>query len=263
MRENGVGVILGLALLAAPALAGARDYGVEDAVHRFVAALDGGSPWEASGSIGAAYATGNSETLTAAGGLKASKTWDPWTLKLQFDFFYGRSNGVEDKNEAIFQERLERQLTEKSWLFQDFLAEHDEQEELDYRLQLTLGYKRLLVKKEKFEMFGEIGGGVLHEEFRTGAETEAIAQLGVNWKWQVTDKLLYTQVFTVYPSLSEFGEYRVYSESIFTLPVSDRIDARLAIVDKYDSAPPAGVRENDLLITFGLQIKLTKPPPKA
>jgi len=248
-------MILAASLVSAPAFAD----GLETAVDRYVAAMDDGSPWEASGALSIAVTSGNSDTVTVAAGLQASKMWDPWKLTLKLDSIYGRANGVENKNEHIFQERLERQLTPVSWLFQDLLLEHDAQENLNIRVQFTVGYRRQLVKKEKFELFGEIGGGVLYEEFRTKTETEGILHLGVDWKWQITDKLLYTQVIRVYPSLSEFGEFRLMTESVFTAPLSDRIDARLAILDRYDSAAGAGIKKNDLVVTFGLQIKLTKP----
>jgi putative salt-induced outer membrane protein YdiY len=139
------------------------------------------------------------------------------------------------------------------------MLEHDEEEDLGLRIQLTFGYNRRLVKTEKFELWGNIGAGVLHEEFFNASETEAILQLGVNFVWQITKTLTYTQVITFYPSLSNGGEFRMYWESTFTMPVSERVDLRLSIIDRYDSDPQAGIEENDLTIALSLAIKFTKP----
>lgn len=246
--------ILFLALLAP--LAAAET--LEQAVERYVVAAGTDSPWEVTGSVGVTYATGNTDQITAALAIDASKGWDPWKLSLKWRSIYGESDGDENANEHILIQRLERALDEKSSLFEQLLLEHDEQERLNLRAQLTLGYRRQLVKQDKFELNGEIGAGVLYEDFRGETDTEFIAHLGVDWKWQITDKVLYTQVITLYPSLSEFGEFRLYWESVFTTPISEQLDLRLALTDKYDSAAPAGVENNDFQAVLGIQIRFTK-----
>jgi putative salt-induced outer membrane protein YdiY len=117
------------------------------------------------------------------------------------------------------------------------------------------------VKKETFELWGNVGGGVLHESFFDEDQTEAVAQLGINFTWQITKLLKYTQVITFYPSLSEGGEFRMYWESVFTTPLGERFDLRFTILDRYDSDPQAGVESNDLTIAISLAVKFTKPPP--
>jgi putative salt-induced outer membrane protein YdiY len=234
---------------------------LEEAVRGYVRAAEAEAeetgPWTITGSFGLTFTDGNSDTLTVAAGADGIREWDPWKLILKLRAIYSESEDVESANEEIFIERLERALSERSWIFQEFLAEHDEQEDLNYRLQLTVGYRRQLVKKERFNLFGEIGAGVLYEKFRTMSETEAIAHLGIAFDWKITDNLLFTQVFTVYPSLSNGGEYRFISESVFTSPLSEKLDLRLAIIDKYDSDPVAGVEKNDIQIILALVINFT------
>lgn len=247
-------MLCGLLLMAA--VSGAET--LEEAVDGYLRAAEGTSkPWKITGNLGLTVTDGNSDTLTVTAGAEGVKEWDPWKLILKISAIYAESNSVETANEQIFKERLERALTERSWLFQEFMLEHDEQEALSYRIQFTLGYKRQLVKREKFNLFAEAGGGVLYEKFRTTTETEGIAQFGINFDWQITDQLLFTQSITIYPSLSEGGEYRFISESVFTTPIGEKLDLRFAIVDKFDSDPPAGVQENDLQITLAIVIRFT------
>lgn len=242
---------------AAPAAAEGLDGAVRDYL---AAAEDGASRWRVSGNLGLALTQGNSESFTVTSGLDATRSFDPWRVTLKAVQVYARTEGVESANEAILTERLERALSERAWLFQELLLEHDEREELDYRIQLTLGYKRLLKKTDRLTWHAEAGGGVLHEEFRVDPETEAILQFGTDFVWKITDKLTYTQRFVFYPSLSESGEFRFLSESVFTTPLGEKVDLRLSIIDKFDSNPIAGVEENDLLVTLTLQVRLTKGP---
>ncbi len=252
--------IVALSLLGAFAPL-AKGETLRDAIEGYIRAMEDSAPpeerWKVTGALGATVTSGNSDTQTLTIGLDAERPWDPWKLFLKERSIYGRSGGVESANEHVLTQRLERALSERAWLFEELLVEHDEQESLDYRLQLIFGYKRLLVKKEKFELTAEAGGGVLHEEFRRAPETEGIAQAGVGFKWQITKQLLFTQNVTIYPSLSDTGEFRLESESVFTTPISGKVDLRFSIVDKFDSSPPAGVEDNDLLVGLSLAIRFT------
>ncbi len=243
-------------LLAGATWAGALD----QAVDSYLAAVEEreASPWTINGNLGATLTSGNSDAFTVSAGADATRAWDPWTLFLKAAILYGKSEGVENASEQIFTERLERAISEKASLFQEFLFEHDERERLNYRLQFTVGYRRELVEKENFVLHGEAGGGVLHEEFRTAPETEGIAQVGFDFVWKLSKNLTFTQRVVVYPSLSETGEFRVLSESIFTTPLGEQLDLRFAIIDRFDSNAPAGVKENDLLVTLSLQIRFTR-----
>jgi putative salt-induced outer membrane protein YdiY len=216
-------------------------------------------PWEITGALGFTLTDGNSDTVTLAVTADAKREWELWKLFMGLRILYAETDGTQSASEWIFLERLQRKLSERATIFQDFLGEHDEEEDLHYRLQLTFGYNRRLVKKEKFELWGNIGGGVLYEDFFDESETEAIAQLGITFTWQITKNLKYEQILTFYPSLSEGGEFRMYWESTFTMPVSERVDLRLSIIDRYDSDPQAGIEENDLTIALSLAIKFTKP----
>lgn len=218
-------------------------------------------PWEITGALGFTLTDGNSESVTLTFTIDAKREWELWKLFMGIRILYAETEDVESASEWIFLERLQRKLSERATIFQDLLVEHDEQEDLRYRIQFTLGYNRRLVKKENFELWGNVGGGVLHEEFFDESETEAIAQIGITFTWQITKNLKYEQILTFYPSLSEGGEFRMYWESVFTTPISDRFDLRLSIIDRYDSNPQPGIEENDLTIALSLAIKFTKPPP--
>jgi putative salt-induced outer membrane protein YdiY len=246
---------------------------VEEAVRRCVGQEPSGylsatadeteKPWDITGALGFTLTEGNSDTIQLTIGADAKREWPKWKLGMKLGILYGETDGDQTASEWLFLERLERKLSERATIFQDLLLEHDEEEDLRYRIQVTLGYNRRLVKKEKFELWGNVGGGVLYESFFNGSDTEGIAQLGITFTWQITKTLKYEQILTFYPSLSETGEFRMYWESVFTTPLSDRLDLRLSIIDRYDSNPQPGIDENDLTVALSIAIKFTKPPPPA
>jgi putative salt-induced outer membrane protein YdiY len=232
-----------------------------DNARRYVHAAESDGEWtKLTGVLGITVTDGNSDTITVAVAFLAEREWSVWKLGVGAAVIYAESSGVETASEWIFTERLDRKLNEKSSIFQMLFAEHDEQELLRIRLRLTFGYTRRLVDKEKFWLEADVGGGVLYEEFRNPDtdETEGIAQIGVRWEWKLTDKLLYKQAIQVYPSLSNGGEFQLLWVSEFTTPISDRWNLSLAIIDTYDSEPPAGNKSNDLKVILSLTVDFAK-----
>ena len=241
---------------------------LEQAVHGYLADPDAAAatpapkstPWEITGGIGFAYTDGNSNTLTLAFTLNAIKEWGPWKSTTAVRITYAEADSIETASEWILIERVERALSERASIFFDLWLEHDEFESLSYRIQPTVGYNRRLVKKENFELWGNVGGGFVHNEYRIDPDTEAIGQLGINFTWQITKQLTYEQIILLYPSISHGGEGRLVFNAKFTTPISDRIDASLVITDQYNTMPVADNKHNDVTVIFSLAIKFTKPP---
>jgi putative salt-induced outer membrane protein YdiY len=265
----GAGTVLDATAAQEPAAVDVVMRGIHEAVRRSLeprgylsaAADETTKPWEITGALGFTLTDGNSDTIQLTIGAEAKREWTKWKLGMKLGILYGETDGEQTSSEWIFLERLERKLSERATIFQDLLLEHDEEEDLRYRIQFTVGYNRRLVKKETFELWGQVGGGVLHEEFFDDTQTEGVAQIGINFTWQITKALKYEQVLTFYPSLSESGEFRMYWESRFTTPLGERFDLRISIIDRYDSDPQPGIEENDLTIAIALAIRFTKPPP--
>lgn len=244
---------------------------LDEAVHGYLADPDAEAakpaakpapdqPWDITGGLGFAYTDGNSNTMTVAFTLNAKKEWGPWKSSTAVRITYAQADSVETASEWILIERFERSLSEVASIFLDLWLEHDEFESLNYRIQPTAGYNRRLVKKTNFELWGNIGGGFVHNEYRVNPDTEAIGQLGVNWTWQITKQLTYEQVIVLYPSISYGGEGRLVFNAKFTTPISDRIDASLIITDQYNTMPVGANKHNDVTVIFSLAIKFTKPP---
>ena len=219
------------------------------------------NPWDITGALGVTFTSGNPETTNVTIGLDAAREWVEKKLKLKLRYLgiYNEAEGIVTVNEHIVTERLDRALNEISSLFQTLLLEYDEVEQVDLRLQFTLGYRRQLMDKEKFKLWGDAGAGVVNTDFATGVtQTEAILHLAVEFEWQLTDQLKYTQKVFFFPSLSESGEFRLVSESVFVTPISDRMDLRIGILDQYNSNPQPGIKKNDVNSILALSFRFTK-----
>jgi putative salt-induced outer membrane protein YdiY len=247
------------AILLLTALARAET--LEQAVKSYLAAAEPAvtKPWEVTGALGLSYSEGNSEAISLNAGIEAVREWTQWKLQIVERSLFTETSGVTEDNEHILITRLDYKLSKKASIFASLWFEWDTVEEVEPRIQLTVAYDRLLVEKERFELKGNLGGGVLYENFPVGDKTEGIAQAGLDWNWKITDQLTYTQVFRWYPSLSEGGEFRFVSESVFSTPIAKRFDLRLTIRDDYNSNPEPGIKKNDIKIILSIAIRFTKP----
>jgi putative salt-induced outer membrane protein len=59
-----------------------------------------------------------------------------------------------------------------------------------------------------------------------------------------------------FPNLSEGGDYRINFDTSLVADVTRRIGWQLTLSDRYLSNPPGGFKQNDLLLTTGLKVKL-------
>ena len=226
------------------------------------------SPWEVGGSLGLTLSTGEEDSLTLAFGFDIANEWKTKRVKLTLKLasLLEITSGVRTTEFYRFTQRLTKALdadAERS-LFQDLLIEHDIDEDLDLRVQVTIGLRQRLIDSESFKFWGEAGGGGLYEDFGTGLEdTDAIADLGFEFEWKIGKKVLYKQTAKAFPTLgggTESGEFRIVAQSTITTPISSTVSLNLSVLYKYNSDPVAGVPQSDLKVTLTLNFKFTAPP---
>jgi hypothetical protein len=176
-------------VLACPALAVAGDpkfeYGKSEEV-KDVKGID----WTAAAEAGLVFTTGNSETTTATGGIKASRKTGKNKFAVEGSAAYAKSglrviydqngNGTID-NESEIQDvqtitaetlaeklRYDRFLTELNSLFVAQLASRDTPAGKEIVLGAQAGYSRSLYKTKTALTLGEFGYDYSHEDLITG-----------------------------------------------------------------------------------------------
>lgn len=265
-------ILLSLLLLAGVAAArppawALREY-LEQAAQKPPPAPADRSPWEVGGSLGLTLSSGEEQSITLAFGFDIAKEWKPKRLKLTLRLasLLEITDGVRTTEFYRFTERLTKALDEdgERSLFEDLLLEHDIDEDLKLRVQVTVGLRQRLINSGSFKLWGEAGGGALYEDYGTGQEdTDAIADLGFEFEWKIGKKVLYKQTAKAFPTLgggAESGEFRIVAQSTITTPISSTVSLNLSVLYKYNSNPVGGIPPGDLKITLTLNFKFTAPP---
>jgi hypothetical protein len=174
-------VVALLIFAAAPAAAQKFEYGKYDDV-KDVKQVE----WKATAELGLVFTTGNSESVSAAGGLKVSRKTGKNMLTLEASGAYAKSglwllndlngNGTIDSNEEIMavetltteslasKLRYDRFLTELNSLFIAALAGRDTPAGKEFVFGGQAGYSRALYKSKVALTVGEFGYDYSHED---------------------------------------------------------------------------------------------------
>ena len=208
--------------------------------------------WSGSVEAGIQMREGNTESTDMYGRVKALRASEKHELTLGASYDYAELEGDTNTNRAFAECGYRLYQWERAYLFGVLNAEHDEIEDLKLRLNVSGGPGYRFIDTERTKLLGEVGVGATAEWYdsrETGSEqtTEAILWLHGEWTTKVFDRATFSQVLTVFPSVTDIGSVRVVSDTSLTTPLSQKLDLRISVHDEYDNAPEvSGVDKNDL-----------------
>lgn len=207
--------------------------------------------WSGRTQLGVSGSTGNTSRVSVNGKASAQRETDFDRLDLSVGWRFARENGRETENEVIGQARLERDYSDRWFVFGSVLLEQDAFEDLDLRSVLTAGTGVFLIQSEKQDLKLRFGAGYQVEAFKTSpTQEEAILSLGYDYRIQLNGRLLFTHALTYMPSVEDpIKDFRIMSEAALDIPVTENKEwsVRIGVRNQYDRIPVVG---NEKLDTF-------------
>jgi putative salt-induced outer membrane protein len=206
------------------------------------------TPWTGNVEAGLQIREGNTETLDLYGKVEALRKIELRELSLKASYDYAERDDDTEMNRAFAEATYRRYRSPKAYIFGTVNVEHDEIEELDFRLNAAVGPGYKWIDTEDTKLIGEAGFGVTAEWYDgEDQHTEAIVLLHGLWTQKVFDASIFSQELTVYPSISDFGSFRLVSTTALATPLSKSLDLRVSLVNEYDNDPEvSGVEKNDM-----------------
>ncbi|MCB9762135.1 MAG: DUF481 domain-containing protein [Alphaproteobacteria bacterium] len=263
-------LVLLTTLLAAPALAQDPDF----AQAEFAEAEELDAPVNTlSAELGATWSTGNAPMASANGGIDAGRKWGSNKVSVDAGAAFTRAAGDGDGdgvlNEAertagfrswdwssrrsFAQARYDRFFGEKNSAYVLAGIESDTLANYKYRAQEQIGYSRLLVSAESFELKGEIGLNYVQEKYVAGSElwTEGAAvdyhfpaaRLMLGAAWTVNENVKLTEKVEAFENLltvaGPFAEndLRVYNTAALSVKLTDMFSLKLSHRLAFDNVP--------------------------
>ncbi|HNX91560.1 MAG TPA: DUF481 domain-containing protein [Candidatus Omnitrophota bacterium] len=163
---------------------------------------------------------------------------------------YSSTNKKADTSKWSTKGRYLRNFTKsrKWYVFAEEETSQDKFAEIEYRLVPAAGFGYLFYDSKESMFLAECATGWEHTAYRDETKTWD-APILIPRACIEQDVLLNSRVsqdICVYPSLSEFNNYRVLSETAFTNRVTPNFSLRLSLIDEYNSKPAEEAKKNDL-----------------
>jgi len=137
----------------------------------------------------------------------------------------------------------------KKWYnFYRFEADHDRFANVDYRFVPAAGLGYWFSDLPELKLIAEAAIGWEYTEFKIGegdSKEVILAPRGFLEK-KIFDRLIVSEDFYAYPTVEDFSDYRLHSETAFTSPLTDKLSLRLSLINDYNSNPSVNVKKNDL-----------------
>jgi hypothetical protein len=234
--------------------------------------------WTAAANVSLALAHGNSDTATFGAGLNAVRATRTDKTSLYFTTLYSENANAVPSTSANATGggiRYDHNLNPRTFVFGtgDFLT--DALQDLDLRSTVGGGFGWHASKTPK-QTFDVLGGLVwTHESYASfyaanatppPAETFtpatvnsfAALDLGEQYTRKFGAASAFTEQAFIYPDLNTLGQYQFTLNASFSTKLAKMFSWVTTVSDNYTSFPPPGTLDNDIILTTGLGVTLTR-----
>ena len=132
--------------------------------------------------------------------------------------------------------------------------EHDRFANIDWRLTPSTGLGYWFADEADWKAMAEVGVGWERTNFRdaTSNRSDAVLVPRAFVSKTLFGKAVLSEDVTVWPTLSDLGQYRLRSETALTNPLTEALDLRLTFIDEFESDPAGDTKKNDARLISSL-----------
>jgi putative salt-induced outer membrane protein YdiY len=204
--------------------------------------------WTGSFGVGLAITQGNSDTSNF--NLSFDLRRDPKTrtvFKAEGLYILATEDGDENVDRGILALRVERLLTERTYLFGQFGYLRDRFKEIDYLIAPTAGVGYKVIKTDRTAFDVDTSLGMVFEK-NTGLEleTDGAVAVGEKFSHKLSTSAAITQGSTALWKMDDFGDALYTFSAGLAASVTTRIQLKLEFQDIYKSRPTGDADKNDI-----------------
>lgn len=210
------------------------------------------SNWSGEVSAGFDRRRGNTNTTELFAEAKIQRETDITKFVTKGRLFYSEEDRKMNAQKYRWSSRYDHRFGEsKKWYgYGNFESDRDRFANIDLRYTAGSGIGYHLFEEERYKLQLESALAYTRTKFRDDTDTtnEMVLVPRAYGELMLIGESKVTQEFTIYPSLTESGEYRWISETIFHAPLNESVALKFHFIDEYNSMPGGGAKKNDLRI---------------
>ena len=223
--------------------------------------------WAGAANVSFALARGNSDTSTFGAGLTAVRATNTDKTSLYATTLYstnGNAIPTTSANATGGGARYDHNLNPRVFAFGtgDFYSDALQDLELRSILGGGIGWHASKTPKQTLDVLGGIVW--THENYSATADVTSSTNsfpaldIGEVYTRKLGANSLFTEQATIYPDLSTLSQYQFTLNSTFSTKLGKMFNWVTTFSDNYTSFPPAGTLDNDVILTTGLGVTLTR-----
>jgi putative salt-induced outer membrane protein YdiY len=212
------------------------------------------SKWTGNVAVGAGLQTGNTDRVNAAVGAEASRRTESNRYSIRFLYNYAEEDDELSARNAYGAGKYDYFFTKKLYGYLGVELLNDEFKDLNLRTVTGPGVGYQLWEDAVKFLLLEAGVSYFSED-REEAEDEdwLTGRLAGNLRHNIKKAVTFSDYLIVYPSIEDFGEYKLRNEASLTSPLVSGWSLKIANILERDSEPPQDVKEDDWQWILGLQ----------
>lgn len=221
-----------------------------------------GEGWAGGVNFGFALTRGNSQTKNLSLAFTAARKTlhDKLSLYANSVFATNDAPGATPSTSADAKQggiRYDHDVTPRLFAFVSGDFQSDALQTLNLRSVFGggLGFHVIKAEATTLDLLG--GANYTHESYDAFSRNLAAITFGEEFMHKLHKSTVLTQTFYFYPDLSETGEYRGTFSFGTVTKLSKWLGWQNAFSDIYVSNPPLGKKQNDILLTTGLNVSFT------
>jgi putative salt-induced outer membrane protein YdiY len=218
--------------------------------------------WTANYDLAFALTDATTDTTSFSTGLEIRRKKKPIDFFIRAHYFFGTAkesgeSRVTTENRVLGRSRLDRDLSDRTFAFGQFTAEHDEIQRLSLRTDPVVGVGYRFIKREKFTLSGRTGPGYVYQRYFGGDVEDYYTMLfGANLEAELPygSKLQFGAEYL--PAISDWqGNYLIRAAGDWTMPIIGWLDFKIALFETYNNKPPPDIDRNSFTTTAGLSFR--------
>jgi putative salt-induced outer membrane protein len=230
-----------------------------------LSAQDAAAPdtaWKSQANLNAAVNKGNSDTLLIGANILTERKWDKNEFFAGADVVYGENKDtVTDIRTTTAQNygaflQYNRLLSDRWYFLGRADGRQDKVADIKYRVTLSPGVGYYFIKKEKTTLTGEVGPGVVFEQFDGGpSQTYFTVRLAERFTHEFNERVRLVQQADFTPQVDDLDNYVFNFLATLSADLTKGLQANLTLSDTYRGEPAPGRKANDIRILAGLGYK--------
>ena len=215
------------------------------------------SAWTRKISLGYSETGGNTEDSAFTGEARIHRKRSEDETTFRYNAYVSSSNDKQDARKFSAMGRYARSFgDEKEWFrFITLEGSQDRFSNIDYRIVPSAGVGYWFIDEPDHKFMTELSAGVEHTSYRnnTDSETEAVLIPHGYYEKLLFNDLRFSEDLTLYPSLSELGDFRLRTETAISQPLNEQMNWKLSYISEYDSDPAGNTKKMDYRFISSLE----------